>query len=245
MNSKRTHQAKALKAAPKLTRAPASRKRNNHGKPESAAEFAPTSAKGTRTRIRGARTRRRIMNATLSLLAEQPYAAVRITEIARTAHIAQPNFYAYFSSVEDVVYAIAEELNADELAVFLQPSWHGEHGLALAKGLVEAALKVWQRHHSIFSIVGFLADKHPGRFTVLRQQQTRMICKAFESKVHAAQQAGRLSPSVQARLASYQCFGMLATTSLQYDLWLRSGFSHQELVETTARLLLTALGTEQ
>ena len=49
---------------------------------------------------KGARTRRRIMDATAAMLAERPFNDVRITDIARAAEIVQPNFYTYFASLE-------------------------------------------------------------------------------------------------------------------------------------------------
>jgi AcrR family transcriptional regulator len=233
-------------AAPKQVRAisvaqPAARKHQT-GAVRQATALTP--AKGARRRLRGVRTRRRIMDATLALLTEQRYANVRITDIARAAHIAQPNFYAYFSSVEDVVFAIAEGITVDELSAFVEPDWHGEHGLSLARGLVQASLKLFQRHHTILALVGFLADKQPGRFSALRVRLARKLYKGFESKIRQAQLAGRLSTALQPRFVGYQCVGILIMSSQQYDLWMSSGFPHRDLVETTARFLLRAVGED-
>jgi AcrR family transcriptional regulator len=186
---------------------------------------------------KGARTRQRIMDATAAILGNRPFADLRITEIARAADIAQPNFYTYFSSVEDVVLAIAREISVDSLAAYLEPDWDGEAGVAHARRLVEAAIELWLEHRGIFSLVGLLADKRHGDFPALRVRQMRVIHKSFEAKILRAQAAGRIHPSVTPRLAGYECTGIINSTGQKYELLIASGFSHGQLVETTARLL--------
>jgi AcrR family transcriptional regulator len=186
---------------------------------------------------KGARTRRRIMDATADMLAERPFADIRITEVARAADIAQPNFYTYFASVEDVILAIADEVSADSLSVYLEPDWEGEAGLEHARQLVEAAIKLWRRHRGVFSIVSMLADKRHGGFAAVRVRQMRVIYKSFETKIRAAQRAGRLDTAITPRLCGYECVGIIGSTGQRYELLIASGFTHEQLVETTARLL--------
>lgn len=216
-------------------------------KPASAAAHAEAAAPVEREaaaprRMKGARTRRRIMDATAQLLQARPFGDIRITEIARVAEIAQPNFYTYFSSLEEVVLALAEEVSIEPLVGFLDPEWEGETGMQLARGLAEAAIAFFREHNAILAIVNLLADKQYGEFAALRVRQMRSLYKGFEAKVRKAQVAGRLSPSIQPRLAGYECVGMLSSAGSRYDLFRASGFSHEQLVETTAQLIHRALG---
>jgi AcrR family transcriptional regulator len=186
---------------------------------------------------KGARTRRRIMDATAGLIAERSFADVRITDIARAAQIAQPNFYTYFTGVEDVVRALAEDVSLESLARLLEQDWAGADGLALARRLVEEAFALWARHRAVLALIWFLADKRHGDFPQLRIRQVRSLYKAFEGQIRRSQDAGRIARAVQPRLAGYECVGLISSASSKYALLLQSGFSRTQLIETNARLL--------
>lgn len=174
---------------------------------------------------------------TAALLAERPLADIRVTEIARAAGIAQPNFYTYFANIEEAVLALARETSFDTLTVYLDHDWDGEPGMEHARRLVEAALEVWGQHKAVFAIVNVLADQRRGEFAAVRVQAMRSVYKAFEAKIAQAQAAGRLSKAITPRLAGYECISVLSSMSLRYQLMMASGFNHEQVVETTARLL--------
>ena len=187
---------------------------------------------------KGVRTRQRIMAATAQLLRERPLADVRVSDVARVADVAQPNFYTYFASVEDVILALGQEINADHLAIFIDEyDWTGESGMAGPRKLVEAALVFWREYGALFSIIGHLADRRRGDFAPLRSRQMRAVYKSFERRIRESQAAGRISAKVQPRLAGYECISVLQSVCGAYDLLASSGFTHEQLVETTARLL--------
>ncbi|MDB5423218.1 MAG: regulatory protein TetR [Phenylobacterium sp.] len=186
---------------------------------------------------KGARTRRRIMDATARLVAEHSFADVRITDVARAAEIAQPNFYTYFGSIEDVVQALGQEISLDGLAQHLSADWSGPDGLRLARRLMEEAFELWQKHAAVLSLFWFFADKRRGDFPRLRIQQTRSLYKAIEQQVRRSQDAGRISQALQPRLAGYECIALISSAAGKYELLRESGFSHKQLVETNARLL--------
>jgi AcrR family transcriptional regulator len=194
---------------------------------------------------KGAQTRRRIMEATTAMLAERPFTDIRITDIARAANIAQPNFYTYFSSIDDLILALGKEVTADHLGVYLEPDWTRPDGLEQAMQLVEAAIEMWRRHRGMFSLVGNLADKRKGEFAAVRVRQMRTLYKSFERKIGESQAAGRIDPGIVPRLAGYECVSIIASMGQKYELLCASGFSHEELVGTTARMLhLLATGVK-
>lgn len=214
-----------------------------------ATQPSPTTIRRTPPAIprsaKGARTRRRIMEATAQLLSERPFGDVRVSDVARVADVAQPNFYTYFTGVEDVILALGQEVCADHLAAFVDKDWTGLDGMENPRRLVEAAIEFWTSHRALLSIVGELADRRHGGFAALRVRQMREVYKSFERKIVEGQAAGRISPAIQPRLAGYECVGMLGSMGQTYKLLRSSGFSHEELVETTARLLhAVAVGGE-
>jgi AcrR family transcriptional regulator len=186
---------------------------------------------------KGERTRRRILDVTAELLAERPFNDIRVTEIARAAGIAQPNFYTYFANIEEAVLALAREVSTEELVPYIERDWEGEQGLEHARALIEAAMALWARHHAVIAIVGLLADEHHGEFAAVRVRQMRGIYKTFEAKVKAAQAKGRLPAELAPRLVGYECVGLISSAAGRHELFTASGFSRAQIVETTARLL--------
>lgn len=211
--------------------------------PSAAAKIAPIPLEPTPNKLgqslgaKGARTRRRIMDATAELLAQRSFSDLKITDIARAAGIAQPNFYTYFASIEDVILALGQEISLEGLAHHLEPDWSLPQGLALARRLMEDAVELWRRHHAVMGLSWFFADKRVAEFPELRIAQTRVLYKAFERQVRHSQEAGRIAKAVQPRLAGYECIALISSASGKYDLLRESGFSHKQLVETNARLL--------
>jgi AcrR family transcriptional regulator len=187
--------------------------------------------------LKGTRTRRRIMDATAEAMAERSFADLRITDIARAAQIAQPNFYTYFASVEDVIQALSEEVSFEGLARYLEPDWSAKDGIQLARRLIKDAFALWERHHAIIALTWFLADKRYGDFPKLRVRQVRCLYKAFEVQIRKSQDAGRIARAIEPRLAGYECVGLIASAAGKYLLLRESGFSHKQLIETNARLV--------
>jgi AcrR family transcriptional regulator len=188
---------------------------------------------------KGQRTRQRIMEATAELLRERAFGDIKITEIARMAGVTQSNFYTYFKGVEEVVLALAEAFlhEPERLDTYFDEDWAGPGGLESARKLVKNAIQVIERNRPLLGFVNFLADKNYGEFQDMRARLWRRLYKAFETEVRRAQAAGRISKAVQPRLAGYECVGLVLSVSVRYELLRKSGFSHTQLVNTTATLL--------
>jgi AcrR family transcriptional regulator len=177
------------------------------------------------------------MDGLSSLLKTVEFSEISVSDIARFASISQPSFYTYFSSVEDIVVALANEFTADQLAVSIEQDWAGADGPRLARELIEASLLFWNVHGPVFEVVAAYADRGRREFILVRAALLRRVYKAFEAQVAKGQVAGRISASINARLAGYECAGALTSLGRRYQLFRDSGFSHEEFVETTAHLL--------
>ena len=188
---------------------------------------------------KGQRTRKRIMEATAELLKDRAFGDIKITEIARMAGVTQPNFYTYFKSTEEVVLALAESFLEEpaQLDAFFAEDWAAPGGIDHVRGLVQASIQIIGRNYPLLGWVNLLADKMHGEFPAMRIRIWRGLYKAFEGEVRRGQAAGRISRLVQPRLAGYECVGMLLSISTRYELLRDSGFSHGQLVNTTAALL--------
>jgi AcrR family transcriptional regulator len=188
---------------------------------------------------KGRRTRQRIMEATAELLKDRAFGDIRITEIARMAGVTQPNFYTYFRGTEEVVLALAESFleKPDQLSDVFLEDWSGANGVEQARRLVHSAIQIVGDARPLLGWINLLADKMHGDFPAMRARIWRTLYKAFEGEVRKAQAAGRISRAVQPRLAGYECVGLVLSVSVRYELLRDSGFSHAQLVNTTAALL--------
>jgi AcrR family transcriptional regulator len=188
---------------------------------------------------KGNRTQRAIMEAVADLLNDRPMGDIRVTEVARVAGIVPPNFYTYFQDVEEVVLALATQLTSRDLSEHIEPDWSGEAGLERAKALVEAAFTFWASGRTILLLMHMLADQGRPGFIELRARQMRSTYKHIEAMVRKAQQQGRIAPEINARLVSYEAVGLVSSVALRCQQLMKSGFSRRQLIDTTARILLT------
>src|SRR3990170_2175491 len=83
---------------------------------------------------RGALTRRRLLDATATLLEDRGIRDLRVVDIARAVGTSPATFYQYFRDVEEAVLVLAEEVGEDLAPVgeLLARPWEGSHGLASA-----------------------------------------------------------------------------------------------------------------
>lgn len=193
------------------------------------------------------KTRRRIIEATKTLISQGKY-STKITDIARTAKIAQPHFYIYFSSVQDVVYAIAEEIyetNSGGFYIAADADWSGEQGFLALREAVEAGFAKWRENFAINSICLLLADKEDGRFRELRMQRYHFLCEIFAEKIRDAQQQGHLGADINSAIRGRQCVNIMVNMAQQYDSFITAGFSEKQIVDETTHLLLSAVGLGQ
>lgn len=81
---------------------------------------------------RGTDTRRRVLESALEVFGEVPYADTRIEQITERAGCSRPAFYQYFSSKDDVFWALAGELATEMVALAkrLEPITADADGLA-------------------------------------------------------------------------------------------------------------------
>lgn len=86
---------------------------------------------------RGSDTRRRVLDAALEVFGEMAYSEARVEQITEKAGCSRPAFYQYFSSKDDVFWALATELGQEMVALAkqLQPITPDAEGLA--------QLRVW------------------------------------------------------------------------------------------------------
>ena len=62
---------------------------------------------------KGGETRRRLLDATLELIATEDSHKLTASRIARAAGLASQSFYLYFKDIDEILLVLAEEASAD------------------------------------------------------------------------------------------------------------------------------------
>lgn len=83
---------------------------------EVGAETGRTAPRGSDLRARGQRTRQRLLDAGMQVLADRGYHATRVDDIVKAARTSHGTFYLYFEDKEDLVRALAEDCVAEVTA---------------------------------------------------------------------------------------------------------------------------------
>jgi AcrR family transcriptional regulator len=195
---------------------------------------------------RGARTRRRLLDATASLLETHGIRDLRVVDIARRVETSPATFYQYFRDVEDAVLVLAGEVGeatAPLLAV-LGGSWDGADALASARALVDGFLELWDLNRAVLRTRNLAAQEGDRRFRDVRNHALEPFTNGLAEHVRASQRAGRVAPEIAAVAAGAALVALLERMAAFHRDLEPLGIERAQLVETTARIIAqTVAGT--
>lgn len=199
--------------------------------------------RGQRLGTKGERTRQRIMDGLVGILQSKHLWEISVAEICGKCGIAPTNFYTYFNGVEDVMLAVATDVSEGwpRIERYLDGNWSGRRGVMQARRLVEEAIAYWREHHAVLNVINLMADDRHPAFSRLRVLRLRPVHKAMEATIRQAQQEGRLSKRLHARMASFSAASIVEGVSARYELTLSGGITHKQLVDVVARQLVLLL----
>ncbi|MGY4963672.1 TetR family transcriptional regulator [Streptomyces sp. 900105245] len=130
---------------------------------------------------RGLRTRQKLMDATVELLATRSYRAIKVVDVAREVGTSPATFYQYFPDIEGVVLEASRLLVKETTAAlgdFTDGSWSSD-GLAGATRLVEAVLDGWSNHLPVMRVLSALAAEREPRFVKAYYAATGPVLKVL------------------------------------------------------------------
>lgn len=187
---------------------------------------------------RGAATRRRLLDATASLLETHGVRDLRVVDIAREVGTSPATFYQYFRDVQEAVLALSEEVGEDLAPVgeLLARNWDGR-GLESARELVNTFIEYWDGHRAVLRTRNLSAQEGDERFRSVRVQSLKPLREGLAAKLEESQRAGRVSRDITPIAAASALVAMMermAAFHTDLEPW---GVSRADLVETTARIV--------
>jgi len=188
---------------------------------------------------RGAATRRRLLDATATMLETRGVRDLRVVDIAREVGTSPATFYQYFRDVEEAVLALAEEVGeqlapVDELLV---RSWTGRDGLDTARHMVDEFLHYWDGHRAVLRTRNLAAQEGDQRFRRVRNASLQPITEHVAAKIVDAQANGRVSDQLAPMAAASALVSMLERMAAFHRDLEAIDVSRDDLVEATARIV--------
>lgn len=185
---------------------------------------------------RGARTRRRLLDATAELLETHGVRDLRVVDIARDVGTSPATFYQYFRDVEEAVLTLAEEVGEDLAGVreLLEEPWKGRAGLDAARSLVERFVTYWDEHRAVLRTRNLAAQEGDPRFRDVRNRSLRPITEALARKIAESQRAGKVSTAITPYVAGAALVASMERLAAFHEAL---DASRAEVAETVGRII--------
>lgn len=181
----------------------------------------------------------RLVQAAVALFAEVGYAGASVQQIVERAQVSKGSLYHYFSSKDDVLYAIYEPLlkmQKERLeAIITLPLPIDAKLRRAAEDVIETSAEHIAELTVFFQSMHMLEE---GRRTLVRRERRRYH-EAFRSLVEAGQAEGVFRTSISADLAVHGFFGSVHHLYTWYKP--DGSLESTEIAETLASLFLDGL----
>jgi len=209
------------------------------GKAENAA--APS---GRKLGPRALMTRRRLLDATESLLRERGVMDMTVAEIARVGETSPATFYHYFDDVEAAVLMLAVRVSDElpEALSRLDGDWSGREGMRRARDLSEAFIDHWEQHHAVLLVRNLAADQGDERFQHVRRAALSPVMTRLAEIIEAAKREGAVAKEIHAQVAAAALVAILERLSAHYRDLRTFRVSRSALIETCARIIHQTIG---
>lgn len=188
-------------------------------------------------------TRRRILDATASLLREQGALDLKVIDVAREVGTSPATFYQYFADVEDAILCLAAELveRVPEFAGQIDGRWVDDDGLDRCRALVASYTGFWDEHGAVLRIMHLRADEREPRFRRVRNEYNNQFMVVMVERVREGQSAGRLPPGMDPDATAGAMLSVLDRLPSYRESFEKRGTSREAMVETIARILFGTL----
>lgn len=178
---------------------------------------------------RGTDTRRRILEGTMAVLAEVPYAELRVELIADKAGCSRPAFYQYFSSKDDAFFALAAQVGREmiDLAEQLGKVTPDADGLARLSEWIGRFMAMHASRAPVFAAYPAASHAHAERVSAsidVSQRTGRALLKAFGMR-----ESAKNRPLIT-------CLVAVLIRSSFYAEQTPEGLDRQPLVDSLAKL---------
>ncbi len=197
--------------------------------------------------VRGAATRRRLLDATAELLQHHGVRELRVVDIARAVGTSPATYYQYFRDVDEAVLVLADEVGTNEvipIARRFDDAWDGDAGLEIVRRLVAEFFALWDTHHAVLRTRNLAAQEGDQRFRAIRHRTNRPFLDGFAAQVRRHQATGAVANEISAVAAAAALTALIERMAAFHSELRVLGIDRDDVIETTARICFqTVVGT--
>ncbi len=198
--------------------------------------------------IRGAATRRRLLDATAELLQNHGVRELRVVDIARSVGTSPATYYQYFRDVDEAVLVLADEVGTNDvmpIALLFDRLWDSTSGLDIVRELVRSYFQMWDSHHAVLRTRNLSAQEGDQRFRAIRNRTNRPFLEGFAAQVREHQAMGAVASEISAVAAAAALTALIERMAAFHSELRALGINRDDVIETTARICFqTVLGTQ-
>lgn len=145
-------------------------------------------------------TRRRLLDATETLVSRTGMHDLKVVDITRSVGSAPATFYQYFPDVEAALMELFDEVSTtllDTVVPLLIPAWSAPGDLSRAREYIDTYWSVWQSRYAVLRAGIVRGDEGDARWIEVRQRGYVPMLMALTDTVATAQRAGRLAATLE------------------------------------------------
>lgn len=181
-------------------------------------------------------TRRRILDATSSLLETGGLLDFKVVDVARVVGTSPATFYQYFTTVEDAILALSDEVNLEmgRLSEILHESWRGKNGYVFARQFVAEYIEHFDKHRAVLRTRNLAAQEGDARFRKSRNESLLPFTLGLAEKIEQYKQEGSVSQNLNTFAAGGALMALIermAAFRAEFEL---RGVDKESLIDTTA-----------
>jgi AcrR family transcriptional regulator len=200
----------------------------------------PTGADGRALTKRGAKTRRRLLEAAEQVFAELGFHDASIVKITEAAGIAQGTFYLYFASKKDVFDELVRDLNRRVRHAMKEASSRGQTRLEAERLGFGAYFRFTGQHPALYRIIRQAEFVSP---EMLHFHYDRLSA-GYVDGLRAASARGEIGP-VDAEITAWALMGMGELIGMRWILWSERPEVPQVVLDEVGRIVACVLEVER
>jgi AcrR family transcriptional regulator len=200
----------------------------------------PTSVDGRPLSERGARTRRRLLEAAEQVFAELGYHDASIVKITETAGVGQGTFYLYFTGKKEIFDELVLDLNH-----------RVRH--AMTEAATEGTTRAEKERLGFAAFFRFTAE-HPALYRIIRQAEFvspeslqrhyERLTSGYVSGLRQAMEAGEIEDG-DPELLAWALMGIGELVGMRWVLWAGQDGLPAHLSEELGRIITRTLGARE
>jgi AcrR family transcriptional regulator len=197
----------------------------------------PTSVDGRALSERGARTRRRLLEAAEQVFFELGYHDASIVKITEAAGVAQGTFYLYFASKQEIFAELVRDLNLRVRRAMAEASTKGKTRLEAERLGFQAYFRFTAAHPALYRVIRQAEFASPETL----QLHYERIAEGYIEGLRHAMDAGEIERA-DPEILAWALMGVGELVGMRWIIWDGRGEIPEDVFEELLRFVARALG---